>query len=136
MVGVEGDEHLAFEAQIERLSFAHHRVGFVHERDHLQHAARIQMFGGVLEAQKTQRAHRVAGVDRLADAVGAPQRRAAVTQFVAIFDVVVHQRIVVKYFDRHGGIDRVLRRRAFAGGDAHHHLRAQPLAAPRRSVRP
>ena len=92
------------------------------------------MFGGVLEAQKTQRAHRVAGVDRLADAVGAPQRRPAVTQFVAVFDVVVDQRVVVKYLDRDGGIERAFRRRAFAGGDAHHHLRAQPLAAPRRPV--
>ena len=57
------------------------------------------------------------------------------TQLVAIFDIVVNERVVVEDLDRDGRIERVLERCAFARRHAHDHLRAQALAAPRRSVR-
>ncbi len=88
----------------------------------------IEAGAGVLQAQKTQGAHRIAGVDRRADAVLAPQRAPAVAQFVAVFDVVVNQRIVMEDFDGDGGVERVLDRRAFAERNAQHHLRPQAFA--------
>ena len=52
-------------SEVERLSLAHHRVGFVQQRQHLRDAPRVEMRGGVLQAEEAQRAHRVAGIDRL-----------------------------------------------------------------------
>ncbi len=89
----------------------------------------------MLEAQKAQRAHRVTGVNRTSDAVRAPERGTSVAEFVAILDIVVDERVVVKDLDGDGRIERTLDRRSFAHRNAHHHLRTQPFAAPRRSVR-
>ena len=55
-------------------------------------------------------------------------------ELVTILDVVVDQRVVVKDFDCDRRIERVFERRALAGGDAQHHLRAQPFAPPGRTV--
>ena len=55
-------------------------------------------------------------------------------KLVPVFDVVVHERIIMKYFDRYGGIDCVLRRSGLRIGHAHDHLRTQ--AACRRRAGP
>ena len=43
-------------------------------------------------------------------------------QFVAVFDVVVHERIVVQHFDRERRVERVLERAVFVARD----LKEQP----------
>ncbi len=106
----------------------------VQQGEHRQNPPRIEVRGRVFEAEKAERTHRVAGVDCPCDAVRTPQRRAAVTQLVAILDVVVHERIIVEDLDRNGCVERVLDRSRLTGGNSHHHLWAQPLAAPRRAV--
>src|SRR5580704_2859708 len=110
-------------------------MGFVKQRQHLQDATSVQMRGRVFETEKAQRAHCIARIDGLRDAVSAPERSASVAQLVAVFYVVVNERIVVKNLYRHRRIECLFHRRSFAGGHPHHHLRSKPFASSRRSVR-
>ena len=64
IVAGESDGALGFEVQIERLSLAHHRVRLVQAARSSAARVGVEMCGRVFEAQETQRAHRVAGVDR------------------------------------------------------------------------
>ena len=125
---------LALELQIERLPVTHRAMRVVQTLDDVERSRGTKQRLRAHQREKTQRTHRVAGIDRLGDAVHAPQRAASVTKLIAILDVVVNQRIVVQQLHRGSCIERMLERRAFGFADAHEHRRAQTFSTPRRPV--
>ena len=64
--------------------------------------------GQTMEGDPREAEHRVAGVDRLGDAVDGPQRRPVAAFAVAVLDVVVDEAEVVAELDRGGAGQRAL----------------------------
>ena len=87
--------------------------------------------GQPVEGDARQAEQRVAGVDRLRDAVDRPQRRAVAALDVAVLDVVVDEREVVAELDRRGARQRALVLAGDAGVGEQAEQRPHPLAARR-----
>ena len=79
------------------------QAGLVEEAHQAQHLGVGEAeVGQPVEGDPRQAEQRVAGVDRLRDAVDRPERRAVAALDVAVLDVVVDEREVVAELDRRG----------------------------------
>ncbi len=95
---------------------------------------------GRLPPSGTQRqlgecADRVSGVDPVRYPESGPDRLPAVAQPIAVFDVVVDERVVVEQFDGGARGERALGRTSKRSRCRDHKLGPQPFAAPRRRWR-
>ena len=134
---------------VEVLALAQRQAGLVEQAHQAQHlGVREAEVGQPVERDPRQAEQRVAGVDRLGDAVDRPQRRPVAALDVAVLDVVVDEREVVAELDRRraragraGGRRRCWRRRAgrAAAGSACHPTprtrRARGGSGPSRTAR-
>ena len=84
-----------------------------------------------MEGDARQAEQRVAGVDRLRDAVDGPERRAVAALDVAVLDVVVDEAEVVAELDRRRAGQRALVLAGDAGVGEEAEERPHPLAARR-----
>ena len=87
--------------------------------------------GQPVERDPRQAEQRVAGVDRLGDAVDGPQRRPVAALDVAVLDVVVDEAEVVAELDRRGAGQRALVLAGDAGVGEQAEQRPHPLAGRR-----
>ena len=117
---------------VDVLALAQRQAGLVVEAHQAQDRAVGEAeVGQAVEGDARQAEHRVAGVDRLRDAVDRPQRRAVAALDVAVLDVVVDEREVVAELDRGGARQRALVVAGDAGVGEQAEQRSHPLAARR-----
>ena len=115
-VEVELDGHRrrpsALVADVEVLALAQREAGLV-EQAHQAQDLRVgeAEVGQPVEGDPRQAEQRVAGVDRLRDAVDGPQRRPVAALDVAVLDVVVDEAEVVAELDGRGAGQRRARAR-------------------------
>jgi hypothetical protein len=121
------DARIRFETDVEALTLAHAQIGLVQHVEHLDDAVRHERFF-VEQREIADRAERVAGVDPVRESVARPRGGAAVAQLVAVLDIVVYQRVVVKDLDRDGRIDRALNRTALLECGPQEYLGPEALA--------
>ncbi len=97
------DLALAFKAHVEMLAFAERQAGAVKEAGQRQDGLGIN--AGASQFQKSQASdteEAVAGIDCLGLAPQLPERRAMMTERVAIFDVVVDEREIMDQLNGSG----------------------------------
>ena len=132
-VEVELDAHQAVRGahrDVEVLALAQGEAGLVVEAHQAQHRPVGEAeVGQPVEGDPRQAEQRVAGVDRLGDAVDGPQGGAVATLDVAVLDVVVDEREVVPELDRGGAGQRPLVLAGDARVGQQTEQRPHPLAA-------
>jgi len=87
----------------------------------------------VEQRQVTDRAERITRINSLCDPITRPNRRLAVAQLVAVFDVVVHERVVMEDLDRDGRVERAFKPAALGEGGSQEQLWTQALPRLHRS---
>ena len=132
-VEIDADELVrAAHRDVDVLALAQRQARLVEEAHQAQDRAVGEAeVGQPVEGDARQAEHRVAGVDRLRDAVDRPQRRAVPPLDVAVLDVVVDEREVVAQLDRGGARQRALVVAGDAGVGEQAEQRSHPLAARR-----
>ena len=134
-VEVELDAHRRVrgaQRDVDVLALAQRQAGLVVEAHQAQDRPVGEAeVGQAVEGDPRQAEQRVAGVDRLGDAVDRPQRRAVAALDVAVLDVVVDEREVVAELDRGRAGQRALVLAGDAGVGQQAEQRPHPLAAGR-----
>ena len=134
-VEVEVDAHQLVRRahrDVEVLALAQREAGLVEEAHQAQDGpVREAEVGQAVEGDPRQAEQRVAGVDRLRDAVDRPERRAVAALDVAVLDVVVDEAEVVAELDGGRAGQRALVLAGDAGVGQQAEERPHPLAAGR-----
>ncbi len=102
-----------FKTNVVALPRAHSQVRIVQHLHHRVDTMRRQLRGISQQREIRDGAHRVARIDPVRDAIARPNRFGAMTQLVAILDIVVDERIIVQALDADCGVDGRFERPSF-----------------------